>query len=241
MKPVITFALPIFNSSSILWLQLESLCNQNTTIPWELITCEDPSENFCGEEYFKPYKQRLQEAGCVNFKYIELDKWVPLSYKWKILADFSNSENFILGSSDDYSPPNRIEDSYKGLSTYTKVDWEKVIFYNLHTGTKALWTTPEDKTGIFAALKTEAVLKTKPPYPTRGVDGWIKDNHGEFSLYRIKDLPLGLGTDGANNLSCDRSKAYLDPNTPFTLWEEDLNNLIPKSLLIKLNKQYKLY
>lgn len=240
MEPVITFALPVYNSSPILWLQLESLCRQKTQYSWELVVCEDPSKNFCGEKYFNSYKDRLKSAGCVNFKYIELDQWVPLSYKWKILADFSNSENFILGSSDDYSPYDRIEKSYKHLITHTKVDWEKVIFYDLNSGAKALWVTPEHKTGIFAALKTEAVLQAKPPYPLKGVDGWIRDNQKEFNLYRVKDLPKGLGTDGANTLSTHRSNLYSDPTTPFTLWDNDISTLIPTEILHKLNTQFKL-
>lgn len=240
MKPVISLALPTWNSSPILWLALESLCRQETQYPWELIACEDPSENFCGKEYFNPYEQRLQKAGCVNFKFIELDQWIPLSYKWKILANYSSSENFMLVASDDYNDPYRIEITCRELKTHDWVDWDEGVFLNLNSGEKATWVRPfKEKTGIYMGTKTSFIKELPSPYPTKGVDGWIRSGANITNRKPISTLPNGICTDGANVISLHRKDLYKDLKI-FKPFLGKLEDIIPLDVLDMLKNKFKI-
>ena len=41
----VTVALPTWENKDIIWLQLESLCKQETQYKWELVVCEEQTEN----------------------------------------------------------------------------------------------------------------------------------------------------------------------------------------------------
>ena len=239
MTPVISLALPTWNSSPILWLALEGLCNQKTQYPWELIVCEDPSLNFCGKKYFTPYIDRLRSAGCVNFQYIELDKWVPLSYKWKILADYISTENYLLVASDNYSPFDRIEVTYNALQQYDWVDWSEGVFVNLNNFEQAKWVRPnQNKTGLYMGTKTSLIKDLQPPYPLVGIDGWIRDQRNITNRHHISSFPLGIHTDGANNISHHRKNHYTDPKSSFIPFLDNLEEVIPLRILDKLKQQF---
>ena len=62
-KVDITVALPTWESKDIIWLQLESLCRQETQYTWELIVCEEQTPNMMGEEMLSSYKERLTQGG----------------------------------------------------------------------------------------------------------------------------------------------------------------------------------
>lgn len=207
----LTVALPVYNSSKILWLCLEGLCRQRTTYVWELIVMEDPSDDYAGEDYLKPYIDRLKEAGCINVRYINLDKWIPLGDKWINIAKIARGENFMLTAADNFSPPERIEISCESLKKYSWFDGRCSLFYNVLTNDLAKFTADEKKTGVWMCTKTKLVRLLKGPGPPSGIDGWMRRTMRlkVADRYTTRDQLLnGLHTDGLNNISLHRKKNY---------------------------------
>lgn len=229
-----TLALPTYNSSPILWLQLESLCRQETQYEWELIVCEDPSKYYAGESYLDSYRYKLEKAGCKQITYISLDRWVPLSYKWKLLASLAEGDNFLLVASDNYSPPNRIETTVEYLKSYDWVDWSHGVFLDLDSGKSAKWNRPNPSlTGLYMGTKTKFIKPLQGPYPKKNIDNWIRNQQKINNRKSIEETPQGIHTDGANQISLNRKKLY-DDLTFFTRYWSNLDNLIPQEVITKL-------
>ena len=207
-----TIGIPLYNSSPIFWLCLESLCRQLTGYTWEVVICEDPSEKFCGEEYIAPYASRLTKAGCVNIKYLSLDKWVPLGDKWIHIAKNSMGENFILTAADDYCSPDRITRSCDALSqkNIRWIDSKNILYYNLLTGKTMYLNIPDPWSGVFMSTKTKPLSEIRPIGKKSGVDNWLRKQLkiNEHNRLSIEPSFLGLNTDGFNNISSDRRNAY---------------------------------
>lgn len=211
MQIDLTVALPVYNSSKILWLCLEGLCRQQTTRTWELIVMEDPSDNYAGEDYLNAYADRLKEAGCVNVCHVNLDKWITLGDKWINIAKRARGENFMLTAADNFSPPNRIEISCESLKTNLWFDGRSSLFYNVLTNDSAKFTAHENVTGVWMCTKTKLVRQLNGPGPSSGIDGWMRNNMRikKTDRYTTRDLlPDGLHTDGLNNISFHRRKRY---------------------------------
>jgi len=207
----LTVALPVFNSSKILWLCLEGLCRQQTNCAWELLIMEDPSMNYAGRDYLNPYVDRLKEAGCVGASYLNVDKWIPLGEKWIKLAQRACGENFMLTAADNFSPPERIELSCEALVDHLWFDGRCSLFYNIQTNKIAQYTSCVPHTGVWMCTKTHLVKNLKGPGPPRSIDGWMRDNMNISSQDRCtvqKKLLNGLHTDGLNNISLDRRERY---------------------------------
>jgi hypothetical protein len=78
----------MFRSKYIGWLPLESLCRQeDVDFEWELIIAEEENDESFGFENIKNYTDRLKASGCIKIEYLGLKKWIPLSRKYKLLAD----------------------------------------------------------------------------------------------------------------------------------------------------------
>lgn len=114
---MISIALPTFNNSDIIWIQLESLCRQKVSVDWELIVCEEPSEKN-SKEVVKKYASKLIKNKCVSIKYLTLDKWIPLARKWNLIDSFrdKNSVGMLLCASDNFSFETRVQDSFEAIS-----------------------------------------------------------------------------------------------------------------------------
>jgi glycosyltransferase involved in cell wall biosynthesis len=218
----LTAAIPVYNASNIFWLCLEGLCRQQTSHSWEIIVCEDPSVNFSGPEYIKEYKDRLTAAGCVDITYLKLKKWIPLGSKWVHIANHARGERFMLTASDDYSPPDRVEQTCKHLTDdFSWFDYRQGLFYDLFTGNSAKYTSLWPHTGCWMATKTDLVKKLKIPGPSRYVDGWMQQ---QFLLKpkQKKTLDIetnGFHTDGLNSISVDRRGYYCDKKSAKWRWE----------------------
>ena len=100
----LTAALPTWENKNIIWLQLESLCRQETEYNWELIVCEEQTKNMLGKNALMEFHPRLAKAGCKQIKYIPLQNKIPLSQKWVKIANEAEGDSFALCASDDYSP-----------------------------------------------------------------------------------------------------------------------------------------
>ena len=208
----ITVALPTYDNSDILWLQLESLCRQETQYSWELIVCEEPSEQYSGKAYVMEYEDRLRDAGCGNILYIGLDEHVPLSFKWVTIAQQSSGNAFVLAASDNYSAPDRLEVSYGHiLDGYSWVDVSMGLFLDLKTWKRATFKKPPKASGLFMCTKTKHVKSlVGPPWPASSIDGWMKKQIKQELSFSIEGPTLGLHTDGANKISKRRRVRYAE-------------------------------
>ena len=242
MKIEVSVALPTWENKNIIWLQLESLCRQETQYNWELIVCEEQSKNMAGEEVIMSYKERLEKVGCININYMPLTKHVPLSQKWWIMANTAKSETFILAASDNYSPPNRIEITHNHLKE--KYNWFDVatgLFLNLNEFNCATFKNQPNQTGLFMGTKTSIMKKLKGPWPEKYIDNWIRSQQNIKPRYR-HNLPLmGLHTDGANKISISRKNLYRKGKygVHFNPPQQKIEDIIPVDILTKLNRNFR--
>lgn len=214
----LSVTLPCYNGKHIGWLCLESLCNQvDVNFDWEIVICEEVHENMLGFEFFKEYISRLKEVGCKKITYIEIDKWINLPEKWKLIGQNinENSKVFLLQAIDCYSPSKRLSLSYNSI-VKQKNDWvdfshgyfysflyDKIILYNA----KAL-------TNLHMSFKTEYAKLINSIDKNSGIDGYlyniIKSNVKKIKHEIIEEfLEDSLDTDGLNNISMKRSNQYL--------------------------------
>lgn len=212
-SPVISFALPTYNNSDIIWLQLESLCAQIDAPKWELIISEEESDKYFGVDGIEKFKERLSMANCVSIKYISVTKKIPLSKKWIAIGERmdENSIGMIICASDNYSFPDRIKLTYeKMMEGFDWIHWKCGYFYNILNHSTSLFTSPTD-TGLFMAYNREMierVSKNAKTFPLKGVDGWLKKNMGVCKSFVFDEITDGIHTDGYNTISHGRRLLY---------------------------------
>lgn len=209
---MITAALPTFNNAAIIWLQLESLCEQKNAPDWELIVCEEPSENMLGENGLREYVDRLKAANCKSVKYLALSAWVPLGQKWLIIRDYmaADSKGFMLCASDNYSAPDRIAKADEAISKGAEwCQYSEGYFYNILDHQAGLFKAPEGSPALFMTLSRASVKAVNSVrYPAKGVDSWLLKTSGA----QITDVgrAKGIHTDGFNTISHKRRTMYAD-------------------------------
>ena len=210
----VTVALPTWENKNIIWLQLESLCRQETQYKWELIVCEEQTPNMAGQEMILSYGERLKNAGCHQIVYIPLNDHIPLSKKWWIIAQHSNGSTFLLCASDNYSPKNRIEFTHNKIKDgFDWVDVGSGLFLHLQSFKCSTFTNSPNETGLFMGTKTSYIKKLRGPWPKKGIDAWIRGQMRIFPRYRHNKPLLGLHTDGANKISITRKNHYIAKNS----------------------------
>lgn len=236
----VTIALPTWESKNIIWLQLESLCNQVTKFTWELIVCEEQTKNRLGKVGLMEYESRLKKVGCVDIKYIPLTEHTPLSKKWWLIASKAKGETFILAASDNYSPPNRIEISHNKLKNdYNWFDVKEGLFLNLITQDTATYVQEDvNLTSLFMATKTKFIKKLKGPWPKIAIDNWIRSQVDIKPRYRYDKPVLGIHTDGANKISIERKSRYSKNKygRMFVAPKQELNEILTSELIDKVKK-----
>jgi hypothetical protein len=238
---VITVALPTYNNSDIIWLQLESLCRQVNAPQWELIVCEEESEQYFGFDELSKWKPQLKKANCVEIKYISLSKWIPLGEKWIIIRDnmAEDSVGMLLCASDNYSPPTRIYNAYKALTS--GYEWHQTIsgyFYNILEHKAGKFDIKELKIpALFMAISRSALSRiNKTDYPKRGVDTWMYNSSMPSPVSSIVFEPNGVHTDGFNTISHNRKNLY-DANGLFTKADADeVFKIFPKEIQTKIKQ-----
>lgn len=241
----ITVGLPVYKSATIAWLAMESLCSQRTNVEWELIIAEE-QEFQCGKDFFMSYESRLLAAKCVNIKYISLYTFIPLSLKWRIIANEAhpNSNGLILQAADCYSEPTRIETAYNCMAA--GFDWvhsQQGIFYNIKTGKRIMFDLTliqkppyEFKTGLNMCVNMELARKLPDTQIYRHVDKWIFESISHMKdvnvyLNESTDYKQGLDTHGHNIIS-NRSAFFANPEPPFMETDEIEN--IPINIKTRL-------
>ena len=238
----VTVAIPTYDMSNIIWLQLESLCLQKTKYPWEIIICEEPSPKFTGINYVLSYEKRLKEAGCQNISHIFLEDKTPLSMKWKIIAEQARGSSFLLAAADDYSSPGRIETSHtKMLEGYDWFDVKAGLFLNINTFETATYNGPVRSTALEMCTKTKYIRDlVGPPWPERGIDNWIFNQIKPRNPFRSSMIHSSLHTDGANKISSNRRGYYSNGKywRPFMKPILKVSDILPKKIHDRLKLQF---
>lgn len=254
-SPVITVALPAYNSKGIIWLAIESLIRQEkVTFDWELIIIEEKKNGNTFKDY-EQYVERLEDAGCTRFVHIGLDEWLPLPQKWKRAAELASetSVGYILHAADCYSQPNRLQETYKFIveNGFDWFDYRQGIFYNILTKEHIVYHDKFNKylTGLNMATRTRHVRNLPLNSRKKGIDGWmyrvIKPRKVK-KLFNNSNLN-GCDTDGFNNISKKRRLFYRDPENapfkkrPFISTNEHIENRLPSDIVERLYEMYETY
>lgn len=233
----------MYRSRPIAWLALESLARQQAVdFPWELLVAEE-RELALRERGVRAYEAALRRAGCVRVHYLKLRKWIPLSAKWRLLAQEAapTSTVFVLQAADCYSPPGRLRGTLD-LMADPAVDWchtEGGAAYHVRLRrtlrfdhTMAGYDHP---TAYNLALRTDLARRLPPEGPERFVDRWLFE-----SATSVKGAPLrvavgrewwkgGMETKGLNAISL-MDRVFEEPIPPFRPDGEDLLSLLPPDI-----------
>ena len=220
----LTAAVPMYRSADIAWLAMEGLCNQvGVNFEWELVICEEvsqggkpiPEHQVFGERGIALYRDRLKEQGCVRIKYLPLEDWIPLSDKWVKMAKESDSELFLLVSSDDYSPDTRLKVTTEELvGNRDWFQWSAGPFYDIPTESIRMFRRPNShRCALSMATRTKYVQRLNSDHRRRGVDGWLNESiRRKIKRMNVKELMFmdkvdrycGIHTNGRNTISTTR-------------------------------------
>lgn len=238
----LTVGLPLYRSKDITWLAIESLCRQNSVwFGWELIACEE--DNNCnsevfGEEELLKYTDRLKEVGCEKISYVSLDKWIPLSQKWKIIGEAAadTSIAFVLQAADCYSPARRLVKTYDLIkSGHDWVQGDAHNVYDLLFDRMYLLKKKTEHIGSDMAVRTSLAKQLPFSDKKRGVDTWfflsckaIKKN---LSVgYDKMNVKFSLNVHGLNNIS-NRRKMF---GKTYKRVESKLESIVPQDIADRL-------
>jgi len=246
-KPTVTVALPMYRSRTIAWLALESLARQkNVDFSWELLIAEEREAHAFGPRQIKKYIAQLEKAGCVSIQYLSLNKWMPLSQKWVLLAQRASETNcFILQAADNYSQPFRLKET-RDIFLQRDVDWSHMtqgLFYDISSFSYArydhrLWKWP---TALKIAIQTSHMKRVPIYRQKRYVDGWLfrmihKQCGRNFNVVinNTNNWNKGVFTHGANNITSWRSRKIQLGIAPMQKYSGDVE--IPRDISNKLKK-----
>ncbi len=240
-----TVALPCYGAKNIGWLSVESFCRENPTpYDWELIVCEEPHDKMLGADFFYKYTNRLVAVGCNRIIYLSPEKWIPLSQKWRMIAQAADPESisFIKADADCYSPQGRLELSHKlVMDGYEWIDYTQGYFYSIPQKKLILYDAKslsskrqKKKRNLSMAFPTK--LAKKLPFSTqrRIVDKWLFQNINPQKVFRIDDLYPSIDSHGENNIS-DRDNYFSKPRPPFRRTDKRLEDIgVPKDIVDRL-------
>ena len=240
----LTVGLPLFRARHVAWLALESLCRQtNIDFEWELVIAEEYRKRHLSlkEKNILRYRDRLAEVGCRNIIYIPIREWIPLFHKWKIIAEQSDSQGFILQAADCYSSPNRLKET--SLLFDKGADWVQSpihVLYNIIDEKIVLFKHNPSKhpCGAEMAVRTDLVKQIPFKNIIKGVDYYlfyecqkIKGKKLEVMCDNTDNWKYTLNVNGLNNISAGRQKKHFNRNEKS---EHDIEKYIPADILEKL-------
>lgn len=210
---------------------MESLCRQNPVDNWELIIFEEEHNEQLKESFFYGYKDRLIKTGCKDIIYMTAYMKVPLSVKWKLIAQNSMkfSEAFILCATDNYYSPYMLQDAEKNIKD---ADWcitTKGYFYDFNYD-KILKYNFLSSVGLQMVARTELVRNFPSEAVNQGVDMWFARNIGNDILINNDHWDSILCTNGMNNISTERVKFFEDPQPPFFETDKELKDIVPPDI-----------
>ena len=192
------------------------------------------------------YKKRLEAVNCKEVTYLPISQHkMFLGDKWKLMADNAKGAYYILQSSDCYSQPYRLKETYDLFKQgYDWVQSKKGIFYDLKIKKEILydWSLSNGHPcGLNMAVKTELAKMLKNNAPHKSIDTWFKK-----SCIKIKpdfktgwnesnNWIYGVDTNGANKIS-NRSGYFSNPTPPYASVEIKINECVPPDILNRLNE-----
>jgi hypothetical protein len=234
---LVSVGTPTWNNAQIFWLSIESLCRQETNIPWEYIIMECPGAKPVGKDYINEYKRRLREAGCERIVYINKGHRTDLSTKWKYISDIAQGSLMILHDSDDYTHPLRIQRTVELIGDKpwydTRYAWhysipdDKLIEFD-YMMMKNKW-----KTGFNIGVKTEILRKAKDSHRNNGMHKWMSEYINDKFIDEVR-LPC-VATTGANTVSLNRRRHFKKPFPPWRSTDKTINDIgLPNEIVSKL-------
>jgi hypothetical protein len=256
---LMTVALPLYRAELIAWLALESLCRQDgAPVPWELVVAEERGEHSFGNERLAAYRHRLEAAGCARVTYLPLEQWIPLSRKWRMLAEASSEQSkvFVLQAADCYSPPKRllrtweISEAAAGIQRRSVApDWVQShthVLHDLTSGRTVVYRNDAMLCGADMACRTEIVRDLPDSHVEVGVDTWmIKQADFWCGAHMARPLRVGwnetddwrygVNVSGLNNIS-DRSRLFDLDWGGVSLDAEPLETYMPGEIVQRLRQ-----
>lgn len=241
---MLTVALPTYNNSNIIWLQIESLCRQKSAPDFELIVCEEYSDYFTGEDFLKEYSERLKEVGCKSIKYLSLSNWIPLGQKWMVIREHMNKESIgmCLFASDNYSPNDRLRKTYDALKNgHDWVQWRAGYFYNILSHEAGKFEINENIPALFMCISTKILKNINTDlFPKKSVDTWLFRQSNPQNVKNYELCENGVHTDGFNTISHHRRLLYSEENGGRGLFvqadSDEVFNIFPKDIQERLTK-----
>jgi len=247
----LTVALPMYRAKHIAWLILEALSRQrDVNFNWELVVAEEQEPLMFGRDHIMTFKERLEARGCTRIEYIPVQKWIPLSRKWCMLAQAASpsSEVFAFQAADTFCHPYRLRTAFD--ATLGEADWSqdsKIVLYHIASGktilldreVKASWGY--HKCGDNMAVKT--ILARSLPSQDRAakVDMWLylacgRAKGGALCVVWNDDenWKLGFHTKGLNNVSGYNRETFDHPKPPFRTLSYELSSVVPSGILDRL-------
>lgn len=219
---MMSVGLPLFQAERSYFIALEGLKDQEVDVDWELIISEEQESSI--------YKQ-FESANlphCVDVKVDRPDFWIPLSQKWRRIADRMNvqSRGVMLQAADVYSWHQQIQRSYQALQDHVLYFTPYGYFYHIPSQTLALYdqSLSQHPMGISRAYTREKIQRLPDEDVKKGVDRWMFQN-----IINLDD-PIGIGAgdpwqsgvsfDGLNAISTERGRMIALHLPPFR-WIQD--------------------
>lgn len=209
----LTAALPTWNNKNIINISLLSLERQENPPPYELIVNE--CENDCGKDYFEKWLPRLEKNNCKRILYLNGKERMPLSLKWREMADYAVGEHFLLWASDDYSPKERMRKTYEA-----DADWyncQKGYSYHIQKDKLILFNKGNfrDKAGFNKSIRTSLMKQLPFEEKWEYVDSWIFANIKARKIFVDENIYSSVNTTGVNSISKSRGDYFDKIKYPF--------------------------
>lgn len=232
--PLVTIALPVWNSQMIAWVSMESFCRQEGAVPFELIVFEEQHAAQCGHEYFFTFGERLKEAGCTRILYMSCERKFSLAEKWCYIAREATSEAFCLCGCDDYYSKHMVRDAYAGIKEGCDYIYDtSAYFYSTTMRMMIVYDEVKEK-GIMQCVPTAKMKRVRPEVKNSGVDSWIvgriKPRNKRINT-QIRDI---VCTDGFNNIS-NREPYYRKIARPFFSTSLTIFDVLPHDIAERLH------
>jgi hypothetical protein len=198
----------------------------------------------------------LKASGCIKIEYLGLKKWIPLSRKYKLLADnCSETSKIYCGCAADlYPPPKRLKTQYDFFKEAPELDWTasgRTIFYDIMSEKTFLHDViakgVRKNDGSNRAIRMEIMRNLPVENRRSGVDGWmwrraqsyLKSTGKKFKsiLDESDNWKYGLNTQGLNNISHHRALWFQHKSSrPAGIFDcpIDINKTIPQDVMDKL-------
>lgn len=239
---LMSVALPLYNHGEIAWLVLESLVRQqNVPCEWELVIAEEQQGSFLGYDQAMSWASKLAQNGCSDIRYIALEERIPLSLKWRLLAQHASEESQVMVcvAGDTFPEPTRLVEAWAGIGILG-ADWvcsDRAPFYVVATGEVYLvdYTMVEAATPYGMRFSTKTCLARQLPEATvaSGVDGWMFHTLAKLKAPKFNRLLVdnqnwtrGFDAHGFHNISNGRymklASRYLRADGLAQSWPTDV-------------------